>query len=79
MKELLLKYVENKKVAILGFGREGRSTLNLLMDIGGYGSIDILDQNPVEAIDGVATVCGEEYQDSLNNYDLVIKIRFYSR
>lgn len=56
MKELLLKYVKNKKVAILGFGREGRSTLNLLMDIGGYGSIDILDQNPVEAIDGVAIV-----------------------
>lgn len=73
MKELLLKYVENKKVAILGFGREGRSTLNLLMDIGGYSSIDILDQNPVEAIGGVATVCGEEYQDSLNNYDVVIK------
>lgn len=75
MKNLLKKYIENKKIAILGFGREGKSTLKLCMEIGGYKSIDVLDLNEVtqELDPKITVVCGPGYQDSLNFYDIVIK------
>ncbi len=75
MKTLFMEYVKNKKVAILGFGREGKSTLRLLLEVGGYKSIDILDLNEVnsQSLEGVDAVCGAGYQDNLNDYDIVIK------
>lgn len=75
MKNLLKKYIENKKIAILGFGREGKSTLKLCMEIGGYKSIDVLDLNEVtqELDPKITVICGPGYQDSLNFYDIVIK------
>ena len=75
MKNLLKKYIENKKIAILGFGREGKSTLKLCMEIGGYKSIDVLDLNEVtqELDSKITVICGPDYQDNLDFYDIVIK------
>ena len=74
MKEVLRKYIAGKKVAILGFGREGKSTLRLCEQIGGYDSIWVLDINEVQSeYNDVEIVYGEMYQKKLDDYDIVIK------
>ncbi len=71
MLEYLKKYIENKKVLILGFGAEGKSTYKILKEIGGYENLAIADAVDIE-IDEV-THTGENYQDVINDYDIVIK------
>ena len=85
MKELLKSCINGKKVAVLGFGKEGKSTLKKLLQIGGFEKLDILDLNYIkrEAVDEILTevnknipitlICGENYQKNLNGYDIVIK------
>lgn len=74
MREVLKKYITGKKVAVLGFGREGKSTLKLIEEIGGYTSVSILDLNEVKSdYEDVAMVCGADYQKNLDDYDVVIK------
>ena len=46
VKELIL----NKKIVILGFGREGKSTYQLLERAGGYKKLAIADLNPVKEV-----------------------------
>lgn len=73
---MLISYIRNlikdKSVCILGFGREGRSTLEAFMKAGGYKSITICDLNPVTC-DNVNTVTGENYQKNLDQYDIIMK------
>lgn len=71
----LEKYIKDKRILILGFGREGRSTLDMLMKVGGYRCIEISDKNPVdsEASRNFKTICGESYLDVLDDYDIVFK------
>jgi UDP-N-acetylmuramoylalanine--D-glutamate ligase len=77
MEKLLGSMIENKKIAILGYGREGKSTLKVLLRIGGYESITILDKNvngqDISEDMNVTVVSGEGYQDRLDDYDMVIK------
>ncbi len=60
---------------ILGFGREGKSTLRELISAGGYESITISDAKDISAElpEGVLTVTGEGYLDILDDYDVVFK------
>lgn len=74
MLEQIRKLVENKKVLLLGFGREGASTLRFLQKIGGYAKISIADLNPVKNIDSaIETITGTEYQKCLDEFDVVFK------
>lgn len=78
MKQLLSQLIEGKRVAILGFGREGKSTLNHLLEIGGYDSITILDKNlsteyGVENGLNVDIVSGADYQKDMDKYGVVFK------
>lgn len=76
MKQILRELVKGKKVAILGFGREGKSTLRFLMNMGAdkYSCLSILDKNDiVDETFGVETIVGADYQFNLNDYDVVIK------
>ncbi len=71
---ILKKLIKGKHVLILGFGREGRSTLRRLQQAGGCASITIADQagaspeNP-----SVRVLSGPAYMDTLDHYDLVFK------
>ncbi len=51
---MLISYIKNlikdKSVCILGFGREGKSTLNAFLTAGGFKSITICDKNPVSSL-----------------------------
>lgn len=54
--------LKNKKVLVLGLGREGKSTLNFLKKHFPTKVIGVADQNQ-----------GENYLDSLKDYDVIIK------
>lgn len=75
MLEIMKNCIKDKKVLILGFGREGKSTYRLIQQVKGYESLGIADLNPVtESLEeNVALITGEDYQKSLNLYDVVFK------
>lgn len=75
MLEIVKNCIKDKKVLILGFGREGKSTYRLIQQVKGYESLGIADLNPVtESLEeNVALLTGEDYQKSLNLYDVVFK------
>ncbi|MCR5196651.1 MAG: UDP-N-acetylmuramoyl-L-alanine--D-glutamate ligase [Pseudobutyrivibrio sp.] len=75
MKETIRNLVKDKKVLILGFGREGQSSFRMLLSVGGYQCLDIADANAVSS-DLTAThnvITGAAYLDCLNDYDVVFK------
>lgn len=69
----LKNLLEGKKVLILGFGREGRSTYNTIKDINC--EIGIADMSDVRFDDGrpVSFYIGNDYQKAIYDYDLVFK------
>lgn len=84
MLETMRNIIKDKKIVILGFGREGKSSLNLILRAGGAKSIAIADLNPVtipeEIIskyqvqpESVELVCGVDYQKTLDDYDVIFK------
>lgn len=75
MNKILTELIKNKKILILGFGREGKSTLRELLKAGGYSKITISDQKEISAElpENVSTVTGEGYLDCLDDYDVVFK------
>lgn len=72
--EYIKKYTENKSVCILGFGREGKSTYNILTKYCSPSAIAVADINKIDDLpESVELICGEDYQKSLDNFDLVFK------
>ena len=73
MKEKLRNFFEGKKVLILGFGREGRSTLDLIKDFDC--SIGIADQNlsVTPELEEYELFSGENYLSAISGYDIVMK------
>ncbi|MDE5772296.1 MAG: UDP-N-acetylmuramoyl-L-alanine--D-glutamate ligase [Ruminococcus sp.] len=76
--EYLKKYTENKSVCILGFGREGKSTYRLIEKYCLPSSVAISDLNPVDRNaynlpEDVRIITGENYQDCLDDFDIVFK------
>ena len=69
MFDLILNRLRGKRILILGFGREGKSTLAFLKKYLPDGVVAVADKN---AMDGVAH-SGENYLDAIYDYDIVIK------
>ncbi len=66
--------LEGKKIAILGFGLEGQSTLNFLIkNWVTTENITVLDQNEVSCDHDVEIVSGEDYMSGLGSYDVIFK------
>lgn len=71
---ILRKLIADKQVLILGFGREGKSTLSRLLQAGAYASLTIADQIRVSpGHPDIHVLSGPSYMDTLNDYDLVFK------
>lgn len=68
--EKLKAFFDGKSVVILGFGREGRSTLTLLRGCN-CRKITVADMNPVpqDEAEGCALCCGENYLSCLYDKD----------
>jgi UDP-N-acetylmuramoylalanine--D-glutamate ligase len=80
MPERLKKYFEGKKILILGFGREGKSTYRFLSLLAPSAGITIADKNPDSikiASDmikpGTKISAGENYLEGIGDYDVVFK------
>ena len=71
-------YTKDKKICILGFGREGKSTYRMLQKYCSCKSVTICDLNNIDASlanvsDDVELISGTEYQNDLNKFDIVFK------
>lgn len=69
---------ENKSLCILGFGREGRATYDILTKYCAPKNIAIADLNDIDRAangipDDVSLICGENYQKDLDAFDIVFK------
>lgn len=62
-----------KRVAVLGYGREGQATLAYLRQYHPEASVTVLDRNPEVEIEGCPSVTGDRYLDNLAAFDLILK------
>ncbi len=80
LRKYLSSFLQRKKVLILGFGKEGSSTLQLLHDLKTEAIITIADRNdsafagsPLIESGKYALIHGADYLNSVNDFDVVIK------
>lgn len=74
----LIDYLKDKKIIILGFGKEGQSTYRFIRKNLPEQKIYIADvsnknTNLIENDKNVETVFGENYLEDLNEYDIIMK------
>lgn len=70
----IIDYLNDKSVLILGFGREGQSTLKYIRDYLPQKKIVIADKNNITVDDGnIEIISGESYLDCVNDFDVVMK------
>lgn len=67
--------IRDKKVLILGYGREGRSSWQRIAEAGGYAQVAIADMNQIRLPEDhpAALICGPDYQKCLDDFDIVFK------
>ena len=69
---VLKPFFEGRRVAILGFGREGRVWLDILKRLDCCAEIAVADMNEVTA-GGCTLLCGSDYLDRAKEYDLLLQ------
>ncbi len=70
----IIEYIKEKKVLILGFGREGRSTYNYIRKHLPEKALAIGDKNKPEIDDdNVNIIYGDDYLNCLGDFDIVFK------
>lgn len=80
MKTLIKSVTQGKKVLLLGYGREGKSSLGFIREncVGLSLTIAdsnplIVDKNPELKQEGINVISGPDYLNHINNFDLIIK------
>lgn len=75
MIQTLRNRIAGKKVLILGFGREGKSTYQALKAAGGYADLAVADQSPKDPSlePKVRWFSGAEHQKAVLDFDLIFK------
>ena len=75
LKERINNYLSNKSILILGFGREGRSTLNYINKNNiCYTRIAIADKNEtIEKQENIEYFLGSNYLEAIYGFDIIIK------
>lgn len=71
-----IKDLKEKKILILGFGKEGKDTFHFLRKIFPQKEIGIADKNPLVKVKNLKNVkwfLGENYLKSLKNYEVIVK------
>ena len=76
--EKLRGFFEHKNVLILGYGREGASTLAHIRDIGIDCGLAVADRNELSAdrnpeLSGMRLITGEDYLGCLDEFDIIMK------
>lgn len=78
MKDKIYEYLKDKKILILGFGKEGKSTYHFLRNYDKKQKLGIADLNEIteEGIlkdSNIIFHIGEKYLDACSYYDIIIK------
>ena len=75
MIEKIEPWIKGKRILLLGYGREGQSTWNVLRRLGTYEALDIADLKAPAAVPEEGTVwhTGPDYQKCMDDYDVVFK------
>ncbi len=74
MIEKIINKLKDKKIAILGFGREGQSTYHFIRKHLPNKKLTILDKKEISIEDeNVECITGDAYLNSLDQYDMIIK------
>jgi UDP-N-acetylmuramoyl-L-alanine---L-glutamate ligase len=73
--EKIEPWIKGKRILLLGYGREGQSTWNVLRRLGTYEALDIADLKAPAALpeDGTVWHTGPDYQKCMDDYDVVFK------
>ncbi len=70
----IIEYIKNKKVLILGYGREGKSTYSYIRKHLPEKELFIGDKNPLDAPDeNTKVIFGDDYLKCLKDFDIVFK------
>jgi len=70
----LIEHLKNKKIAILGFGREGKSSYKFIRNYLPNKQLAIHDKDTIALNDAnTLIVSGENYLQNLNQYDIILK------
>lgn len=70
----IIEYIKEKKILILGYGREGISTYNYIRKHLPEKKITIADKNYIKTDDpNTDVICGDDYLSYLGDFDLVFK------
>ena len=70
----IIEYIKEKKILILGYGREGISTYNYIRKHLPEKKITIADKNYIKTDDkNVDVICGDDYLSYLGDFDIVFK------
>ncbi len=70
----IIEYIKNKKILVLGYGREGISTYNYIRKHLPKKKITIADKNYIKTDDeNTDVICGDDYLSCLGDFDLVFK------
>ncbi len=74
----LINYLKDKKILVLGFGEEGKSTYNYIRKNIGNKKIYIADKNKIidkvlEDDRNVELIYGNNYLEGLDDYDIIMK------
>ncbi|MGN1338023.1 MAG: UDP-N-acetylmuramoyl-L-alanine--D-glutamate ligase [Candidatus Coprovivens sp.] len=76
MQNKIIELLQNKKIAILGFGLEGKSTYNFIRKHLPNKELTIIDQKDISNSindSNVTIISGDNYLENLNQFDLIIK------
>lgn len=70
----IIEYIKNKRVLILGMGREGKSTLSYIRKHLPEKHLTVADRNVFQSDDGnITVISGEKYLENLGDFDIVFK------
>lgn len=69
MFDLILNRLRGKRILILGFGREGRSTFAFLRKYMPNAVLSVADKNPLEGV----KYSGDDYLQAIYDHDIVVK------
>lgn len=67
----IAEILNNKRILILGFGREGKSTYEFIKKYVKYSDLGIADKNEIKVPEKVW--CGENYLEAIKEYEVIIK------
>ncbi len=73
MKQEIINFLSNKKILVLGYGREGQSAVNFIQDNIPCANLAVADRDESIAFDDLEYFGGPDVFAHIDEYDLVIK------